>query len=390
MGNSRNASVAFSVGLEMLLYAVIALLSFRVFAHQATITSDIALHSSIIDGYINGSYYIPHPGLHILTYLVAKVFAAPYSSVVPTLMSVLVIVTMWTTKKTLMRFLPDIQWKPAFLLAAVSLNFMTAIYVPWFNRDIYLGQWGPTIWHSPTMFLLKPFALLSFAGILVYMHQRGRRQFFWGLLVSALLLASTLAKPAYVICLIPALGVYLMTLRFDRVKQGLNGFLILLPSLLLLGYQYIRTFNMQNTASVFHDRIILTSFGVMKLHTPSVAFSTLLALAFPLSVLLVLNRGVFRNHALRLSWLLVAVAFLQAAFLAEKIKFSQGGFIWGYVISLFVLHVFTMIEYLSWYGPGKRHSIHPVTKCWVGMVGMAHLCSGVIYFVNLVRGVSWL
>lgn len=390
MEKKRIVSNDLSEIIEIILYLIIALFSLRLFIYHTTIASDISEHISIIDKFIGHTFYIPHPGFHMLTYFVAKISGMSYNFVVPVLLTSSVIITILITKKLILWFLPEFQWKMVYVLVAVSLSFMTAIYFPWFNKHIYIGQWGPTIWHSPSMLLLKPLALLSFWGLLFYIQKHRSNQFLWSAFISFLLLGSTYTKPSFIICFIPALAVYLLVFHFKDFKLYFNVFFILLPSLLLLVYQFVETYIMHNTDSYFHDKIIFTNFGVMRWHSPNVVFSTLLALAFPLSVLFVINKKIAHNHYLLVSWLLVVIGFLQAGLLAEEAKFSQGAFIFGYIICLFILFVFSMIEYLSWYGTEKKYSVRPIYKNLVAIVGLAHLFSGIIYYIMEVKGITWL
>jgi hypothetical protein len=390
MKKNLTASIILSKIIEILLYLVIALLSLRMFLYQATTGSDISTHISIIDPFIKHTFYIPHPGFHILSFFISKISGLPYNISVPLIMACLVIISVIVTKKIIMWFLPEIKSNIIYVLVAIALNFMTAVFLRIFNGQVYLGQWGPTIWHSPTMFLLKPFALLSFWGTLVYIRNNEPVKNLIGILVSILLLASTFTKPSFIICFIPALVVYLLIFHPGKFKTYLNVFYILLPSILLLAFQFIETYHHQNTGSYFHDRIIFTFFGFMKLHTRSILLSTLLATAFPLSVLLVINKKIKNNHFLAAGWILTIIGFLQAGLLAEEVKFNQGAFIFGYVICLFILFVFSMIEYMSWYGKEKKYLIHPVFKIIVALIGIMHLVSGFLYFKILVTGQTWL
>jgi hypothetical protein len=128
----------------------------------------------------------------------------------------------------------------------------------------------------------------------------------------------------------------------------------------------------------------------MKLYTRNILFSFILATAFPLTILIIEYKTILKNPYLILSWLLVIISFLQAGLLAEKIKFGQGAFLFGYIISLFILFVFSFIEYLSWYKKENGHSIRPLYIILASIVGLLHLSSGIFYYVRLVNKLDWL
>ena len=58
-------------------------------------------------------------------------------------------------------------------LLTMGIMVLTALYMPWFNREVYLGQSSPTIWHNPTNMAVKPLALLLFLWFLrLYMNKQ--------------------------------------------------------------------------------------------------------------------------------------------------------------------------------------------------------------------------
>ena len=126
----------------------------------------------------------------------------------------------------------------------------------------------------------------------------------------------------------------------------------------------------------------------MKLYTPSVTISTLLALAFPLSVLLLGDERTRKNIFLKMAWLLTLVSYFQYAFLAEEQKFEQGAFGFGYDISLFILFTVTLCEHLSWYGNG-RAGIGAPKRYAAAFLFSLHVASGIYYFGKLLTGGSY-
>lgn len=373
---------------QFLIYALFASTVFYLFHQQAIgiFPTDLHTHLSIIDPFISGNYSIPHPTFHLMVYYLARLTDASYEISSSAILTASVLVTLLIVQKLLGRQRPE-HWQLV-LPTSLSLLFVIAIYLPFFNKHMYLGQFSPNIWHSPTMLLLKPFALLSFFFFMEFMDNNGNYssyRFFTG---SFLLLLSTVVKPSFVIAFLPAVGLYLVILKKMEIRLYGKVFLWAAPSLAVLAYQYLQTYQSQATQSYFHDKVVFTSFGVFKLYTPSVVISMLLVLAFPLAVAVIGHRRVIHNPLLRMTWLVTFVAFLQAGFLAEERKFVQGAFISGYVIALFLLYVNSMLEYLAWFH-GKDDGISNAGKISVFLIYFLHLLSGGYYFIILLKGGSY-
>ena len=58
----------------------------------------------------------------------------------------------------------------------IGLLILTALYMPWFNREVYLGQSSPTIWHNPTNMAVKPVSLIAFLYFLKLYPEKEREK----------------------------------------------------------------------------------------------------------------------------------------------------------------------------------------------------------------------
>jgi hypothetical protein len=297
-------------------------------------------------------------------------------------MAFIIVLTIFITNKILIYLSPGLSSPLIYLLFSIAINFVIAIYIPSFNKKMYIGQWSPNIWHSPTMTFLKPFALMSFFWLILYLKNKDNLKRGLLFLSSVSLLIGTFIKPSFVICFIPAVALYLLFFRYKQYKLYLKIFLVFLPSLLLLSYQYIETYSLGNTPSYFHDKIILTWFGVNKIYTKSILISTLLVLAFPLSILAFSYRRIKQNIPLLLSWILLVVSFFISNIIAESIKFVAGAFIFSYIICLFILFVFSLSEYLNWFVEFKKNRLKISIA---GIIFSFHLFSGILYFSKLIE-----
>lgn len=379
---STHISTALSVSLY-LCFAYTFHYLFHLQAYASMAQSDLPQHLSIINDFINSSYYIPHPMFHITVYCLSLLTGMHIAETAPVVMTAAALITIFTAQKLLTE-----KSNPLQLLIAASTLFVIAVYLPFYNKHMYIGQFSPNIWHSPTMLLLKPLALAAFYFFVRSFELPENKKRLYLLAGSSLLLLSTMTKPSFVIVFLPATVIYLLLFKRGRNRQYGALSLFAAPSVMMLAYQYLRTYQSSETASYFHDKIIFSFFGVMKLYSPSIIVSTLLVLAFPLSVLFAARKIIADNQYLVLAWLTTLIAFLQAAFLAEQQKFAQGAFCFGYVISLFLLYFFSAKESLSWFSEGNS-GISLRAKTTVAFIYLLHLVSGIYYFYILLKGGSY-
>jgi hypothetical protein len=381
----QNIFYAVSILISLLLGAS----TYYLFRKQAVgaFPSDLEMHISIINSYMFHNYTIPHPGFHILTYILSKLTTISYTYVAPMMLSLVLIITVIMIYRILAE---SLEWQKGniFLFGiAVALNLAIAIYVPFFNYFAYVGQSSPNTWHNPQSILLKPFAVIAFYyySLLLKKNSIGMKQY---VLLSGALLLSVIMKPSFAFVFMPAAYVYLVLFNTKKLELYWKSLVVFLPSVAMLGYQYFITYQSNSDNSHYHDEIIFTNFGVMKIYSPNVPISILLVLAFPLAVIILRNRETRSNLSLRLAWCVTVVSLLQYAFLAEKQKFEQGAFGFGYIIALFLLFIVSMGEYLSWYKSGES-KIHLVRKVVPALVFIAHLGSGVWYLNKLLKGGSY-
>ena len=134
------------------------------------------------------------------------------------------------------------------------LSISSAIFVPWFNDKPYLGQGSPNPWHNPTTIMVRPIALLIFIlvmGECVRVQRGGFRKgqglrIWKGFLLALLLLLSNLSKPSFVQIFYPAIFLlmflWLFVYRFRNFPLGMQLLLCCVPSVALMGLQFISAF----------------------------------------------------------------------------------------------------------------------------------------------------
>lgn len=372
------------------LYIIVSICAFLTFYCQAYrgYDTDIGLHVMRIIPVVHGDYYIPHSMLHYITYGIYKIcnwisLNISLYDVMVLLETFLVALILYIIYRVLLYYLKDKFNEIILLLISISLIFVTSIYIPFFNKFMYFGQGSPNTWHNPTTFIIKPIAILCFWGLVTYIqkyqHLSNKKL---PIILSILFALSVWAKPSFAITFYPALLIFLIIYYRKNFKIYWNIFLILLPSIILLAIQYYHTYS-QSLASTndMKDNIIFTFFGVIRLWTKVPFISLLLAIAFPLSILVIDLKNVKKNQILILSWLNVIIAYLEFAFLAEKYKFPQGAFGFGYNLALFLLFIFSFIHLLNYIKSNtqKKQQIYAAI-CLI--IYSLHLYSGVLYYLR--------
>lgn len=380
MNGSFSPNKYFATVVQAAVYICLAVMLYSLFRREAygLLPSDLPDHLSILVDWVNANQYIPHPVFHMSVYGLALLTGKNIADTTPIVLTVATLLTLLVSQKLLSE-----KSGPLLLLLAVSTIFATAVYLPVYSHSV--EAFSPNKWHNPTMLLLKPLALLAFYLFVRAQDPTGARQKIFFAAGAALLLLSTATKPSFAIVFIPAVILHLLLCRRHEYRQLPATILFAAPAVLLLAYQYVRTYQSSGTGSYFHDKIIFTFFGVMQCCSANIIISNLLLLAFPLALLIVARSRVARNPYLTLAWITTFVAFLQAAFLAEQQKFDQGAFGVGYVISLFILYFFSVKEALSWF---QQSSTDIAASGKVAVVGiyLLHLVSGIYYVSTLLLG----
>ena len=269
------------------------------------------------------------------------------------------------------------------VLLALSLLFVTALYMPWYNPQVYLGQSSPTIWHNPTNLAVKPLALLIFLCFVKIYRERETIGNGWIAGESALLLLSCFIKPSFLQGFLPAMVVFLL---IELIPNRGNSFLFSLklalmcvPSGIYFIVQYLAMFDSGENRS-----IELSPFEVIGLDAPNPLFSILLSVAFPLFVLVVLGiKRVFQDKALWLALLFYICSLLEFVLLVERPEVSAGHFEWALQLALLLLFVMTALRFYQtrW----KQKAI-----CVIGnLLFLYHVLSGLWYYIDLLLFSGW-
>jgi hypothetical protein len=257
--------------------------------------------------------------------------------------------------------------------------------------NLYFGYVAPTVYHSPTMTTLKPLSVLLF-GLCISIYSNASASTRRTLVCALLTILCSLAKPNYMMALVPALAV-LALYRWRRGQPVSIRFLvwgIVLPSALVFGLQ----------AGFFSTgQIAFQPLGFLDAHavgTPDanryLVIKLILSAAFPLAVYMMYWPATERDTRLILAWLTFGVSLLYAYFLIEANRVSDGNFIWGSQVALFILFLASFVVFLRENiplvrGENLRH-LMPRLAIGICILGL-HVVSGIVWYqAHLVGGMA--
>jgi hypothetical protein len=239
------------------------------------------------------------------------------------------------------------------LLSASAISFVT-----WERGNYYLGYIAANLTVSQTLVVLQPLALLTFVAVVRGLSEPAPgpspRNLF---LIAALSSVSTLAKPSYVMVLLPALGILLLartpSLRLvprsradffqilrrwpGELKPALTFGLAFVPVLAGVGWIYVSTYVAVQGADAGETAgVRIAPFMVMAFlqrvvgadsHVAVWLFAKfLLSIAFPAAVAVAYFPRTRQDLRFQLAWLQFAFGLLYMYLFAQAPSFGAGNF----------------------------------------------------------------
>lgn len=383
---NKGSAVLFGAAIFLLTYVI----TYRQMPYPDI--SDFALHTAwSMDLPVNLPFKLTYPLWHILVFLVYQISALITPEIACATVTAAVNLVVYLI------FLRQLRKENILFSSAIALTLCinTAIYCPWYDERIYLGQGSPVTWHNPTNLVVKPFAIIAFfmiadmlTDILADRKVEGKRM----VVLSLLLVCSVLAKPSFFQGIVPGLGLYILVLLIKNKGKHFLAFFFLcmtfVPAFIIVVAQFVLSFY-SNSGSGGEG--IGIGWLVVN-YSPNVLFSLFLLLCFPL-LYTVLNWSAARKDtALVLSWLYWVMAWLEKAVLYEKgERMYHGNFGWAVLVADTILFLVTALHYFrDVHSDITDHQMLSKKNAMIGMVYLLHFFSGCIYaYQMLVNYNGW-
>jgi hypothetical protein len=284
--------------------------------------------------------------------------------------------------------LPDRFRLPLALLLTVTLFIAAPLSFPsWRSGVVYLSYISPNSYHNPTILLMKPLALWLFL-LALRVAPAGRTPGSLLLVTALLALGGVLAKPSFIIALIPALGLLcLVDLLQGRRLDWPLLFAIGLPSGIALAWQLFFYQGAYDSGFAFAP-LEMMAYWTGSANPLMLLSRFLLSIGFPLAVLVLYWRAARLDRGTVLAWLTFGAGAAYTYLFSESGYFRDGNFGWSAEIGLFLLFVMSVLLVIRAERAALDAGRRPGWRCWVaaGVLGL-HLLSGVVFYVlNVTTG----
>lgn len=365
--------------------------------------SDISAHIVHAQQFAPGDIVeVSYPMWHLFVYELHNVFNIPIfqSAVIINALVIMIwamtifIIVKLLLKEELSHFSKKNK-EYLYLLMTVILMIMTAIYIPFFNKNLYIGQANCGVWHNVTLLMVKPFALVSLFTIVKYFETN---QFKWMFSSIFVILLSIYAKPSFIIAFLPALSIFFLLFMMRKMKYNILDFfsniisvfkrfkqeiifliIIAFLSVLILWGQYTSTYTGVGT----QNKIIFDFLGVWSLYTPNIFISLLLTYLFPITVLFFINHKKSNTYQLSLVLTIVSV-LLFACFAEEGQRYEHGNFGWSQQIAVQMFFIMSLVEYAKNY-----FKLVKWKRYILSITLLLHIISGTYYLIKILKGLSY-
>jgi hypothetical protein len=250
---------------------------------------------------------------------------------------------------TVFQFFAEQFAKETRISIVISLILMTALIIAgpitFFTMDVhnlYLGYIATNVFHNPTMYILKPLALFHFIVIIrTVIYPGWFRSVGWIVAVAILTTLSILAKPNYMLDLLPtfALCTLYSLVRRKKINWALVIFGVVVPAVMVLGWQEYYTYSLGlNQPTHETSSIIFAPFLVLNIYSVNLFPKFLLSILFPVSIYVLYFEKARRDFMLNTAWLIFIFGAIQMYFFAESgPRLMDGNFWWSAEIGVFIL-----------------------------------------------------
>ena len=411
----RHPAIRITVSMLILIYTgacIFLYVKFMGWTSGSVYESDLPAHISLAvdDGLIYS----------LISFILIGLSRLHLMGILPFILGLFAFLSVFFTQKLLMevtdrRLNPDLA-----ALAALFLNLVMPCYIKGLADGRYMGMHTSSIWHNSTYLMMKWMGLWT---ILIYLklerdisEKLTLKSYIYFTVVMTL---TTAAKPNFFLAVAPVMFVFLI---IDMIgKKAPLGRLILfassvLPSFIVMLLQNSTLFAESSSSG----GIVIAPGKAMAAHTGYLIPVSILSIAFPLMVLILHVKELFKNRYMLFAWMSAAVGFLQYfLFMEDGARALDANLSWGYAFTIILIFGISLLQWITdvrKFLTGKREtcmgSVSADDKIGAGSEMSAvsskkdifmkayliacgavlvwHAYCGILFFVRLLCGVSYM
>ncbi len=325
--------------------------------------------------------------------------------------TILVMLTWMIGQKFIDKFFEINKWMN--LAISTGLIFLTSIYIPRYSPWFYRFSLGTQPWHNSTQLGMRLGAVVFLYYFLeVYPDYQEKISIRSWLKMVIPLIITTMFKPNFLLSLCPTLGLVLLidlVTTKSRSKKAKSIFAIgsvIIPSLFVLGVQYILIYNIGNNSSSSGIQVVFVSDLLWEGSAQHMIVKLGRDLGFPcltMGILLCFRVSCrdseflekhFKNACFLFLLFLMSLV-IYSVFKESGARAAHGNFGWGKRVAYYTLFIYLVPLFIQ---SMKRYKMMLTQLHTVALnVGFAmgsillilHLVSGVYYFVTTAAGLSY-
>lgn len=273
----------------------------------------------------------------------------------------------------------------ALLYTAATLSLLLVMPINLLTPDnLILGYIPANVYYNPTMLTLKPYAVLLFLCAALAFQPVLRRRVPLPL-VGVITVGCILAKPSYIIALLPALAAETVCVRWRRWPVDWRTLVwgIGLPAGVMLTIQFGL---FRGTGFYFAPLAMLNEVGarINPAAPQNLGLKFALSILFPAAVYLFNWRRALRCPALNLAWLTFFVGAAYMYLLAEGgERLGHANFRWSAQSAVFVLFIVSTGFFIE----RSRYLLNE--RRLLSLPVCAFVAGAVIFGLHVVSGLNW-
>lgn len=334
-----------------------------------------------------------YPIWHILTWLTMRAFDCSVRSAAAVVTGGVCIVGTWAYAAVYFAKKCSKEETDVARVASVCLMLVAPIWLPFFNSDIMLGQGHPNLLHSPTHIMVKCVAFPCFVWYAAVMDGIGKSVSCMGVFkfmaLTLLMFLTTLSKPSFGQMFLPA--IFLLA-AFKVIKYKLAAIrpiatvsVSLVPSIFLMAFQSWVSFYSSHADASGAE---IAPLKLWAHFSPNVFVSIMIAVLFPLIVLLWSLRESKVSTADVLAWVMCGMAATEGILLIEKgRRMYHGNFLWAWSLSLFFIWFTAIDRFILLAREHVKTTVDRERRWWfliASAVLSLHVVSGLCYLWRVI------